>query len=263
MNCNTNDDAPIISTSTQSEKKVHEHGLEKQSFAKASLQNTKTRMGHVNGKKICCFEGCTTIVGKEGGVCFTHGANRVIQRCSFEQAVDKANIRRKTRCSHIGCTNGVVKGGVCVTHGAKMKSCSAEGCNNQAKKGGVCVTHGAKVTHKRCSFEGCNNQVKKGGVCITHGAKTKKRCSHEGCTNGVMKGGVCVTHGATKKLCSHKGCPNHAKKGGVCITHGAKVERKRCSFEGCTNYVQKGGVCWTHGAKGMSSLRCKKIQGLC
>ena len=37
-----------------------------------------------------------------------------------------------------------------------MKRCSFEGCNNQVKKGGVCITHGAKVTHKQCSFEGTN-----------------------------------------------------------------------------------------------------------
>jgi hypothetical protein len=50
------------------------------------------------------------------------------------------------------------------------KRCRDEGCTNQAYKGGVCVTHGAKV--KRCTFEGgCTNQAKKGGVCITHGSK--------------------------------------------------------------------------------------------
>jgi hypothetical protein len=37
----------------------------------------------------------------------------------------------------------------------KNKRCSHEGCSNQAVKGGVCVTHGAKVTKKQCSFEGC------------------------------------------------------------------------------------------------------------
>ena len=123
------------------------------------------------------------------------------------------------------------------------KRCSHEGCTNHVQKGGVCVTHGAKV--KRCNFEGCTNQSKKGGVCVTHGAKVK-RCSHEGCTNGVIKGGVCVTHGAEKKRCSFNGCTNNSRKGGVCITHGAKV--KRCSHEGCTNQVVKGGVCITHGA---------------
>ena len=82
------------------------------------------------------------------------------------------------------------------------------GCSSYARKGGVCVTHGAKV--KRCSFEGCTNIVVKGGVCVTHGAKqkAKKRCNHEGCTNGAIKGGVCWTHGAKRELkhCSFEGC---------------------------------------------------------
>jgi hypothetical protein len=55
----------------------------------------------------------------------------------------------------------------------KNKRCSHEGCANQAVKGGVCITHGAKVTRKQCSFEGCTNYPKKGGVCVTHGAVMK------------------------------------------------------------------------------------------
>jgi hypothetical protein len=51
---------------------------------------------------------------------------------------------------------------VCVTHGAMVKRCSFEDCNNHAKKGGVCVTHGAKVRArmKRCTFEGCSSYPK-------------------------------------------------------------------------------------------------------
>ncbi len=159
MNCNINDDAPIISTSTQSEKKVHEHGLEKQSFANALLQNTKTRKVYVNAKKICSFEGCTTIVGKEGGVCFTHGANRVIQRYSFEGvpntllASPKINLFRISR--------------------------EEEGLKMDAALWGVpnSVTHGATKERKRCSFKGCTKKARgKVGVCVTHGAKLK-RCS--------------------------------------------------------------------------------------
>ena len=143
----------------------------------------------------------------------------------------KASIRTKKKytyiCSHEGCAKQVVKGGVCVMHGASKKSCSVEGCTNQAKKGGVCITHGAKF--KRCSFKGCTNQVVKGGVCITHGAKTK-RCSHQGCTNKVYTGGVCVTH-------------------------GAKVSaRKRCTFEGCSSYAQKAGLCKRHCSESINAI---------
>jgi hypothetical protein len=69
------------------------------------------------------------------------------------------------------------------------KTCSTDGCANGAKKGGVCVTHGAKVTYKRCSHVGCTNGVIKGGVCVTHGAK-RMSCSFEGCINKANSGGV-------------------------------------------------------------------------
>jgi hypothetical protein len=46
------------------------------------------------------------------------------------------------RWSNKGCTNGSVKGGVCVTHGAKSKQCSVEGCAKRARrKIGVCQRH--------------------------------------------------------------------------------------------------------------------------
>jgi hypothetical protein len=94
-------------------------------------------------------------------------------------------------------------------------------------KGGVCVTHGAKVERKRCSFNDCTSYVQKGGVCKRHGAKvevkTVKRCSHDGCTNGAVRGGVCITHGAKveRKHCSFEGCASFAQKGGVCKRHGS------------------------------------------
>jgi hypothetical protein len=43
--------------------------------------------------------------------------------------------------------------------------CTFKGCTNQAVKGGVCITHGAKRYVYICSFEGgCTNQAQKGGV---------------------------------------------------------------------------------------------------
>jgi hypothetical protein len=69
-------------------------------------------------------------------------------------------------CSAEGCKNRVVKGGVCVKHGAQLKRCSSEGCTNQVQKGEVCVKHGAQL--KRCSVDGCANNAKKGGVCWRH-----------------------------------------------------------------------------------------------
>ena len=96
-------------------------------------------------------------------------------------------------CSSKGCTNNVVKGGVCRRHGAKAKLCSSDGCTNQAYKGGVCTRHGAKK--KRCSIEGCTKQAVLGGVCVRHGAM-RKLCSREGCTKQACRGGVCWKHGA-------------------------------------------------------------------
>jgi hypothetical protein len=53
----------------------------------------------------------------------------------------------------------------------QQKKCSAEGCTNQVVKGGVCKRDGAKVVPKLCSSEGCTNLSVKGGVCVRHGAK--------------------------------------------------------------------------------------------
>ena len=40
-----------------------------------------------------------------------------------------------------GCTNQVVRVGVCRRHGAG-RECSVDCCTNYAKSGGVCVRHG-------------------------------------------------------------------------------------------------------------------------
>jgi hypothetical protein len=38
--------------------------------------------------------------------------------------IKPSTARTRKLCSYEGCTNGVVEGGVCVTHGAKVKRCS-------------------------------------------------------------------------------------------------------------------------------------------
>jgi hypothetical protein len=114
-----------------------------------------------------------------------------------------------------------------------VKQCSREGCTNNAVKGGVCITHGAKVTRKCCSHEGCTNYAQKGGVCFTHDANTK-RCSHEGCTNYPVKGGVCVTHGANTKQCSQEGCRTNVTND-INIKGDKVVTNKGC--EGVNNDV--------------------------
>ncbi len=122
---------------------------------------------------------------------------------------------------------------MCQRHGAKkFKRCSSEGCTNIVVKGGVCIKHGAKK-FKRCSSEGA-------GVCKKHAeTHSKKQCSSEGCTNQAYNEGVCIRHGANvlealAKQCSIDGCANQAKRGGVCIKHGAKRKLDE-------------QMCWRHG----------------
>ena len=103
------------------------------------------------------------------------------------------------------------------------KLCSADGCVKFAQTEGVCVRHGAKVKTKTCSSDGCTNIVKNGGVCIKHGAKVKL-CSSEGCTNKIVKGGVCIKHEAKRKLCSSEGCTIMQRKE-ECAS--GMVQRKR------------------------------------
>ena len=119
---------------------------------------------------------------------------------------------------------------MCKRHGAVTKRCSSEECTNQVIRGGVCVKHGAKAVRKLCSVEGCPNQVIRRGVCWSHGAKEDAQlCSSEGCKHLSVKGGVCSRHGAERKLCSSEGCSNQSVSGGVCIRHGAKEAHKLCS----------------------------------
>ena len=210
---------------------------------KATLKATKSTA-------ICIVDGCGNKVSAKGGeLCIAHGG---------EAPPPPADKPKRRICTHAdGCTNLVVQGGVCLTHGAKVRLCShidpdsGAICTKQAKKGGVCITHGAEV--KRCTYAGgCNNHAIRDGVCITHGAgaklKPRKKCTTPGCPNNAKRGGVCITHGAMKQLCSFDGCQNKVVKGGICITHGAaKQIKKTCSFPGgCVNKVQKEGVCKRH-----------------
>lgn len=77
------------------------------------------------------------------------------------------------------------------------KRCNIEGCTNQVVKVGVCLTHGAKVKYKRCSHKGCTSKVQQGGVCTTHGAN-KKQCNFEGCIRFAQKGGICRRHSSKR-----------------------------------------------------------------
>jgi len=88
-----------------------------------------------------------------------------------EQAVQRKRSRRK--CTVPNCTNKVVQGGLCISHGAKRKICSHPGCTKNVKKLGLCSAHGP--ARKKCEFEGCVKVAVQGGRCIAHGAKKKPR----------------------------------------------------------------------------------------
>ena len=101
-----------------------------------------------------------------------------------------------------------------LTSGAKQtrRICNRDGCTNIVVRGGVCTRHGTK---KPCIHKGCTNIAQKQGFCDRHGARQKKPpkiCNHGGCTNIVQKGGFCVRHGADVKKCSQEGCTKYAKR---------------------------------------------------
>lgn len=126
-------------------------------------------------------------------------------------------------------------------HGARHKTCSHHGCDNKALRGGVCTKHGAKA--KLCNHPGCTSQSRKGGVCKKHGAQ-RKLCSHEGCENEARREGVCKQHGAVatkKRTCSHSGCEKYAIRAGVCWSHGAKdiVKKKKSTLFDASKDVPK------------------------
>jgi hypothetical protein len=50
--------------------------------------------------------------------------------------IKPSTARTRKICSYEGCTNGVVEGGVCVTHGAKVKRCRLRWMYQLCSKGG-------------------------------------------------------------------------------------------------------------------------------
>ena len=72
---------------------------------------------------------------------------------------DVAKIYRRT-CSVAGCNNGIVQGGLCVSHGAKRRTCKFPGCMKNSKMAGMCSKHGPP--RKKCGHDGCVNVAVKG-----------------------------------------------------------------------------------------------------
>mmetsp|Transcript_18886 Transcript_18886/g.26897 ORF Transcript_18886/g.26897 Transcript_18886/m.26897 type:complete len:581 (+) Transcript_18886:160-1902(+) len=110
------------------------------------------------------------------------------------------------------------------------RKCTAPGCTNRVVQGGVCVTHGAK--RKLCSYEGCSKAVKLAGFCSTHGP-TRKKCdyidpsSSDPCARVAVQGGRCLSHGARRRFCAFPGkevCTKNAVHGGYCKKHHDLVQ---------------------------------------
>jgi len=159
--------------------------------------------------------------------------------------------RQRRKCSVPECTNRVVQGGLCISHGAKRKTCAHPGCEKNVKAKGLCSTHGP--ARKRCNAEGCTKVAVQGGRCIAHGAK-KKVCSYAECTKQAILGGMCKkhhdeTHGVVKVRGSRKpkgspssptrkGKPSH-ERGLSLFTDSAIVDTIISS--GGLNEQHKGG----------------------
>ena len=85
----------------------------------------------------------------KGGVCITRSRNDVARDVPIKSGKLEFVSRTAQRLNDAnseGCTSyfHFIKGGVCVTHGAKKKRCSVEGCTKYKMKGGVCYRHRSK-----------------------------------------------------------------------------------------------------------------------
>eukprot|EP00522_Entomoneis_paludosa_P005513 CAMPEP_0172450548 /NCGR_PEP_ID=MMETSP1065-20121228/8835_1 /TAXON_ID=265537 /ORGANISM="Amphiprora paludosa, Strain CCMP125" /LENGTH=716 /DNA_ID=CAMNT_0013202341 /DNA_START=367 /DNA_END=2517 /DNA_ORIENTATION=- len=116
---------------------------------------------------------------------------------SLKLAAGGTSKRVRRKCTTPGCTNRVVQGGLCISHGAKRKTCKHPGCNKNVKKAGLCSTHGP--ARKRCEYGDCQKVAVQGGRCIAHGAK-KKLCSVDECTKQAILSGMCKKHHDQTKL---------------------------------------------------------------
>ena len=71
----------------------------------------------------------------------------------------------RKRCTHLGCPNGALARGLCISHGGG-KRCTSLGCPKGAQgASGLCLSHGP-----RCTSLGCpNGALGTTGLCISHG----------------------------------------------------------------------------------------------
>ena len=154
-------------------------------------------------------------------------------------------VRRK--CKFQNCTNRVVQGGVCVSHGAKRKLCSFSGCSKAVKVAGFCSAHGP--TRKKCDYtfpnsgDPCTRVAVQGGRCLSHGAR-RRMCAFpgkEGCTKNAVQGGYCKKHHDLVQDAS-----------GMLVLQSSPVKKDNNIIGGINN----NAICMPVGASGSGRVVC-------
>ena len=112
--------------------------------------------------------------GPQGKKCKKTNCNRNAVQGDGRRGTDDfcSNHQPRRMCNAEGCTNFVVQGGVCISHGAKCKSCKVKGCNTRSR--GPSYKHMCKKHfngQRICKVKGCNN-LSQGGhnhhMCEKH-----------------------------------------------------------------------------------------------
>mmetsp|Transcript_12563 Transcript_12563/g.20300 ORF Transcript_12563/g.20300 Transcript_12563/m.20300 type:complete len:765 (+) Transcript_12563:405-2699(+) len=141
------------------------------------------------------------------------------------------------------------------------RKCSAPNCSNRVVQGGVCVTHGAK--RKLCSQLGCDKAVKLAGFCSTHGP-ARRKCDTPGCARVAVQGGKCLSHGARRRVCCYPGgkCEKNAIMGGMCKKHYDRVQDAEGMLEmSLCGVVGGGSSVGADGADGGGEVAAMAIGG--
>ena len=136
------------------------------------------RHGAKDYHKTCSHEGCNN-VAKKGELCWRHDTERrQHEAISSDDKEDAVKAKREEPSPEEKK----------IPPKRAKRICSADGCSNWVVRGGVCISHGAKQSKSKCNREGCTNFALKRGVCRKHGAEVRQ-CSHEGCTHNAVRGG--------------------------------------------------------------------------
>ena len=130
------------------------------------------------------------------------------------QTSNASTKRTRRKCNIGGCTNRVVQGGLCISHGAKRKLCGHAGCTKHVKKAGMCSAHGPP--RKLCEFDDCSKVAVQGGRCIAHGAR-KKLCCVNLCKKQAILAGMCKKHHDQHLEAEAKGNKSRGHRRGLSI----------------------------------------------